>query len=104
MGDDWDDVHAQELTSAIHTVPTGLGYGLLTMSALWHRLLLSFDIRKRLPPSLQSVLSVLLHRPGVSTEEHTVDLEHAVVWCVWCGQALPHLKCDGGFETFGFRT
>jgi hypothetical protein len=101
-GDDWGDAHALILTGTVHTVPTGLGYSLLTISTLWHRFLLSCEIRKRFPSSIQSVLGVLLRSSGVSAEEDTVDLEHAMVWRVWRRQILPLLKRDGRFETFGF--
>jgi len=72
--------------------------------ALWRRFLLCFEIRKRLPGSLQSVLGVLLRSSRVSIKDDTVDLEHAVVRLVGGSQILPLLQGDGGFETVGFRT
>ena len=98
---DQGDTHSQKLTGAICTVPTGLGYGLLAMGALWHRIPLSFEIRKCPPSSLQGVLGVPHHSSGVSGEDDTVDFEHAVVWRVWDSQIAP-LEC--GTEAFRFRT
>jgi len=103
-GGDLDDARALKLTGAIHTVPAGLGYGLLAMNALWHRLLLRFEIRQHPPSNLQSILCVLFRSSGVSIEQDTVDLEHAVVWCVWGGQILPLLEGGARRKTLGFRT
>lgn len=99
-GSYWDDAHPWKLTGAIYAVPTRLGYILLAMDALWHRLLLRHEIRKYHPSGLQSLLGVLLRSPGVSIEEDAVNLEHAMVRIVRSGQTLPLLQRDGGFETF----
>jgi len=104
-GDDgWGDAHRPKLTSTFHTVPTRLGYGLLAMSARWHRPPLRFEIRKRRPSSLQSVLGVLLHPSDVSIEEDTVDLEHAMVRRMWRSHIPVLPERDGRIYAFGFRT
>lgn len=74
------------------------------MHALWHRLLLRLEIRKRPSSSPQSLLGILLRSSGISAEQHTVDLEHAMVRLVRNSQIFPPLYQGGRFETFGFRT
>src|SRR6201992_2306888 len=73
------------------------------MNTLWHRLLPRSEIREHLSGAVQSRFCTPLRSSKVSAMKDTVDLEQAMVWCVWSDQVFPLLQRDGGLETFDLR-